>query len=227
MALTTGLHLPIAIIAITSLYNAHAHKAQTQLLNVQRVLVETQFKNLQQQVNPHFLFNSLNILSALIKLDTNKSILFTQKLAEVYRFFLKTQKEVLISLREELQFVNNYFFLVTCRFGKAFRLDVQHDSGTSCNDLYVIPGTLQLLVENAVKHNTANEEFPVIIKIKTDDNTLTVLNLISKKENTESGYGLSNLALRYQLLNKEKVNYFEREGIFCVQIPLLKNIVSL
>lgn len=92
VAITTGLHLPIVIITISSLYNAHVHRVKMQLANVQNLVIETQLKNLQQQVDPHFLFNSLNILSALIKQDPEKSFLFTQKLAEVYRFLLKSQK---------------------------------------------------------------------------------------------------------------------------------------
>lgn len=223
LTLTTGQHLPIAIIAIASLYNAQAHKAQLHLLNVQNVLAETQLKNLQQQVDPHFLFNSLNILSALIKLDADKSVLFTQKLSDVYRFFLRTQKDVLISLEEELQFVNDYFFLIECRFGFAFQLAVQHDSAISCDELYLIPGTLQLLVENVVKHNTANEASPIVIEITISNQLLIITNRLQKKENVSTGYGLINLVLRYQLLNK-KLGYFERDGMFRVEVPLLKNI---
>ena len=222
--LTTGLHLPVAIITITSLYNAHSHKVQTQLLNVQNALFETQLKNLQRQVDPHFLFNSLNILSALIKMDAEKASLFTQKLSEVYRFFLKTQKETIISLKEELELVNDYFFLITCRFGSAFRLEIKTGKDTFCESLYIIPGTLQMLVENVIKHNIADETSPTTIEISIEDNKVMVANRVSKKNNSASGYGLSNLTTRYQMVNGEKIDYFEQDGFFRVQVPVIKKL---
>ncbi|MEJ7822050.1 MAG: histidine kinase [Chitinophagaceae bacterium] len=218
------LHLPISIISIISLYNHQAHKKELQLLGVQKALAETQLKNLQQQVDPHFLFNSLNILSALIKLDAERAVLFTQKLSEVYRFFLKTQKETVISLKEEIELVNDYFFLITCRFGKAFQLKVNQHINIIHENFYIIPGTLQLLVENVIKHNIADEKSPTIVEIKMEENKLIISNPISLKDNVSSGYGLNNLISRYQLLNGGKVDTFIKSGYFYVQVPLIKKM---
>jgi LytS/YehU family sensor histidine kinase len=223
---TTGLHLVIAIITITSLYNSHVHKVQIQLSKFENLNSETQLKNLQQQVNPHFLFNSLNILTALIKIDADRSVLFTQKLSEVYRFFLKTQKDVIISLEEELAFVQDYFYLVNCRFGNAFKLEIDHKHDEPASELYIIPGTLQLLVENVIKHNIASEEKPIVIFMKIEENEVVITNSIEKKESNASGFGLANLGKRYQLLNNQDISYYERNGMFTVHIPLIKNLIK-
>ncbi|HEX8332081.1 MAG TPA: sensor histidine kinase [Segetibacter sp.] len=224
-AITTSLHLVVAIITISSLYNDHVHSVELQLSKARSVAVETQLKNLQQQVDPHFLFNSLNILRALIQVDKERSLLFTQKLSEVYRFFLKTQKEVVISLEDELAFVEDYFYLVNCRFGNAFKLKIEGANGVTGGELYIIPGTLQLLVENAIKHNTASEEKPLTVCINIEEDKVFVINPVVKKENHSSGYGLNNLVERYQLLKNEKINYTEEEGMFAVCIPLIKNLL--
>jgi two-component system, LytTR family, sensor kinase len=221
---STGMYLPIACIILTSIYYSQAHKTEMQLVKTQGLMAETQLKNLQQQVDPHFLFNSLNILSALIKLDTERSVLFTQKLSEVYRFFLNTQKDLVISLQEELSFVKNYFYLVECRFGNSFQLDIDKSLAVIAENHYVIPGTIQMLVENVIKHNSANESIPIVIRIATEDDKLIVTNRVDKKENSGSGYGLNNLFARYELLNKEKVSYFEKDAMFHVYIPLIKKL---
>jgi LytS/YehU family sensor histidine kinase len=222
---TTGLHLGIAIITITSLYNSHVHKVEIRLSKLESLSSEAQLKNLQQQVHPHFLFNSLNILTALIKIDVERSVLFTQKLSEVYRFFLRTQKEVVISLEDELAFLHDYFYLVNCRFGNAFQLRIEGADAVLHDELFLIPGTLQLLVENAIKHNTASEEMPILISINVEEDQIVVANPVVKKQSHSSGYGLNNLVERYQLLRNEKIDYFEEEGVFTVCIPLIKNLL--
>jgi sensor histidine kinase YesM len=220
----TSLHLVMAFIVISSLYKEQVQKIQLQLGKMQQIAVETQLKMLQQQVDPHFLFNSLNILSALIKVDPERADLFTQKLSEVYRFFLNAKKELLISVEEELVFVQDYFYLVNCRFGEAFQLEVKHHAFTQLNNLYIIPGTLQLLVENAIKHNTADEVHPITIKVLIEEDQLKVLNPLIKKENTISGFGLENLKKRYELIKKENLSFVEKDGNFCVFVPLIKNL---
>lgn len=223
--LITSLHLVIAIITISSLYNQQVHKVEMQLAKVQSLAAETQLQNLQQQVDPHFLFNSLNILAALIRIDTERSVQFTQKLSEVYRFFLKTKKEVLVSLEEELSFLHDYFYLVRCRFGDAFILEVDNNTHDPAR-CYIMPGTLQLLIENVIKHNVAEEARPITISITLKGDRLTVTNLVAPKENTTtSGHGLQNLNARYQLLNGQALSWQEQEGVFLVQVPLIKNPV--
>lgn len=221
----TSLHLVMSIIVISSLYNDEVQKVELQLTKMQAIAAETQLKVLQQQVDPHFLFNSLNILTALMRIKVDKSIVFTEKLSEVYRFFLKTKKELLISLEEELTFVEDYFYLVNCRFGEAFKLTIQNDNNIPFDKLYIIPGTLQLLIENVIKHNSADEVNPLTIQISVEKGRLIVSNEISRKENNSSGFGLKNLKKRYELLNKQSVLSIEKEGVFFVYVLLIKNLI--
>lgn len=220
----TAMHLPVACIVLSTLYYSQAHKAELQLVKAQGLVTEIQLKNLQQQVDPHFLFNSLNILTALIRQDADKSVLFTQKLSEVYRFFLKTKQDILIPLDEELSFVKDYFYLVECRFGNSFRLDIDESIESVAQQMYVIPGTVQLLAENVIKHNMADEEMPIVIRISIHDDSLVVANRVVKKQNASSGYGLTNLAQRYELVNEKKVTYSQEDGMFFVCIPLIKKL---
>lgn len=221
---TNGLHIPTSIIIIISLYNTYVHQTEMQLVRSNNLIAETQLKNLQQQIDPHFLFNSLNILSALIRLDADKSVLFTRKLSEVYRFLLNTQRDALIPVDEEIAFVKDYFFLINCRFGEAFRLKVDGETGLRPAHLYIVPGTLQLLVENAIKHNVASEEKPITVLVTVKEDSVSVVNAISKKENATSGFGLKNLSMRYKFINEGRIDYFERKGSFHVFVPLFKNI---
>lgn len=219
-----GLHIPIGVIIIIFLYSRHTYQTELRLIKTQNLATETELRNLQQQIDPHFLFNSLNILSALIRLDTEKSARFTQKLSEVYRFLLKTGKESVISVEEELSFVADYFYLVQCRFGTAFELEIVTKEKADIGHLYIVPGSLQLLVENVIKHNRADEQHPILIGVVINEDQLTVTNRIAKKESNTSGYGLSSLAMRYQLLNSNQMVVDETEESFCVFIPLLKNL---
>ncbi|HET9056176.1 MAG TPA: histidine kinase [Chitinophagaceae bacterium] len=221
----TSTHFPISIIAISLLYHNRLQKNALQISQMQNALTETQLKNLQKQVDPQFLFNSLNILAALIKQDEEKSLVFTQKLSEIYRFFLATQKEPFISLKDELKIVDDYFYLISARFGQAFKLNVETEPDLETSKLYIIPGTLQSLIENVVKHNIADEKSPIEIDIIIQNDSLKVLNKIARKESPNSGLGLSNLETRYLLLEKKAVRYGEKEGFFFVEIPLIKNIV--
>ncbi|HET9056177.1 MAG TPA: histidine kinase [Chitinophagaceae bacterium] len=215
-------HLPVSLVTTFLLYHNRLQKDNLEISKIQNALTETQLKNLQRQVDPHFLFNSLNILTALIKMDKERSAVFTQKLSEIYRFFLATQKESLISLKDELKMVDDYFYLISVRFGQAFKLNIKTETSLETSKLYIVPGTLQSLIENAVKHNIADEKSPIDIDIIIQNDSLKVVNKISRKESPNSGLGLSNLETRYLLINKKVIRYGEKEGFFYVEIPLIK-----
>lgn len=217
-------HLPTATITVGVLYNAQVYNIRLQLLQSEKLVAEARLKNLQQQVDPHFLFNSLNILSALIKPDGDRAVLFTQKLSEVYRYFLKNGNEVVVPLAEDLGFLNDYFYLIECRFGSAYQLQVRNEKAADLHLLYILPGTLQLLMENVIKHNAASAEKPIQVVVAIGPEQLTVVNNCINKEAARSGFGLANLVMRYRLFCQKAIHYQEAEGYYRVSVPLLKNL---
>ncbi|HET9056174.1 MAG TPA: histidine kinase [Chitinophagaceae bacterium] len=220
----TIVHLPVSIITTFLLYRNRLQKNALQISQMQTALAKAQLKNLQRQVDPQFLFNSLNTLTILIKQDKVRSLEFTQKLSEIYRFFLATQKESFISLKDELKIADDYFYLISVCFNQAFQLNIKTEPDLETSKLYIVPGTLQLLIENAVRHNIANEKSPITIEIVIQNDNLKVVNKIVRKENQGSGLSLSNLETKYLQLNKKVVRYGEKEGFFYVDIPLIKNV---
>ncbi len=184
--------------------------------------LKAEYRVLQNQVNPHFLFNSLNVLIAEIKHNPKTAVEFTRKLSKVYRYVLQSKNYDLISLKEELAFINSFIFLHKVRLGEALNYEVTISEGAKY--LKMPPLTLQILVENAIKHNVANEENILHIHInETSENTLIISNNIQPIHGeVESTYtGLINLSKRFELLKKEGFNFGENNGKFNVTIPLI------
>lgn len=223
---TVFFHLPISLIVFFSLHNAQVHTMHTKLLESERLMAESRFNSLQQQVNPHFLFNSLNILSALIRKDAQRAEVFTQKLSELYRFYLKHGAEPVVSLQDELALQADYMYLMENRFGASFRLDTSALCNVSQHAHYLIPGTLQLLTENVVKHNSATKEAPVVIKLFMENGCITVSNNIQKKNVPLSGFGLKNLSDRYHLLTGKVIEVWQKDEVFYVSVPLIKQLTT-
>jgi len=184
--------------------------------------LQTQLNGLLQQINPHFLFNSLNALSALITENPNDAQKYLSDLSRVYRYLLRTNENELTTLASELQFIDSYFHLIQTRFGKGVMLtkdiDPQHIS------LLLPPLTLQLLVENAVKHNTIAKNKPLSIEIISSNRFVMVKNNLQKKNlKVESGkVGLSNIAEKYRLINKTEIEISTEGGYFTVKVPLIE-----
>jgi sensor histidine kinase YesM len=185
---------------------------------------EMQLKILQQKVDPHFLFNNLNVLSSLIDLDPNAANEFLDKLAKLYRYILHTQNAEIVAFGEELSFAKDYLYLLQKRFGPAYEFSWQVPPDASANGLMIVPTALQSLLENVVKHNAGSGKEPLPVEIRVEDRTLTVSNRMSPKEkNIEaSGTGLQNLIDRYALLTDRLIE-IDREGqTFTVKLPLLE-----
>lgn len=184
--------------------------------------LQSQLDSLKQQVSPHFLFNSLNTLSSLMRKDVDRAELFLDELSKVYRYLLRNNEDTLIDLDTELQFISSYFHLLTTRYGGAIQLSVKIDDTTRL--LLLPPLTLQLLIENAVKHNVIEKETPLVIIIEAFDKTLTVYNNLQRKSMKlpSNKVGLSNIAAKYKLLNAPEINITETKTSFSVQVPLLK-----
>lgn len=185
--------------------------------------LETQFEMLRVQVNPHFLFNSLNTLSSLIYQDQDMASHFVRELSSVYRYILEKRKADIVSLKEEVEFTDSYRYLLGLRFDKKLIFNINIDE--QLLDKKVIPLTLQILIENAVKHNIISAKKPLEIKIHSqEDNTLKISNNLQKKDSDtySSGIGLSNISSRLQILTDRKLQVNESNNEFCVTVPLLE-----
>jgi two-component system LytT family sensor kinase len=180
-----------------------------------------QLNSLKNQLNPHFLFNSLNTLSWLINEDKDRSQLYLQKLSQVLRYSLSIQEQSLVKLQEELELVESYIFLLQIRFGNNLKVHWQTDKTTS---FLIPPLSIQLLIENAVKHNIISTHSPLEINIITDNNkcSISVSNTLRIRTHSEgTGLGLVNLNERFRLLASKEIEIEQSQELFCVTLPLL------
>ena len=181
----------------------------------------TQYQALRAQVNPHFLFNSLNTLSGLISQDPLLADKYLGKLSEVYRYVLANQDKEVISLEEELTFIHSYLYLLNIRYNDQITWNTPNKSEIAT--FFIIPLGLQILVENAIKHNRISDKEPLSIDIWIEENEIIVENEKRLRNNPEDslGKGLQNLVDRYGFLSRKKVEIKETETKFRVKIPLL------
>jgi LytS/YehU family sensor histidine kinase len=182
--------------------------------------VAAQYESLKNQVNPHFLFNSLNTLTNLVYEDAEKAVKFIKQLSEVYRYVLSSKDKELVPLVEELSFLQSYIFLQQIRFGEKLRVtvDILQSEGL------IVPLALQLLIENAIKHNVIAEDHPLTINVYGTQHSIVVENNLQRKSvimEESPGTGLENIKGRYAFLTSEKVKIEESENAFKVEIPLL------
>lgn len=182
----------------------------------------SQYQSLKDQLNPHFLFNSLNALSSLVYEDADKSAAFIQKLSKIYRYVLDVQQEELVELERELDFARNFLELQIIRFEENlnFKVDV-----SDCKGCFLPPLSLQLLLENAIKHNIASQENPLFISIFKKGHELWVSNTFQPKTSQNepsTGVGLENIRSRYRILSDQKPEIFQTADEFLVKLPLLK-----
>lgn len=198
-------------------------KANTLLLKLQKENLQSQFDMLKNQVNPHFLFNSLNVLISLIKLDADLAEKFTEQLSKVYRYVLENKEKDLVTIETELDFLQSYIFLLKIRFSE--KLQVKIDIASKYREWKIIPLALQLLIENAIKHNTFSRRNPLVISVFSDDNhLLNVRNNLQVRDTDypSTGVGLKNITNRYELISDTKPVFERAEDEFIAQIPLLQ-----
>lgn len=179
------------------------------------------YQNLKSQVNPHFLFNSLNTLSELVYNDAERADKYIQKLSAIYRYVLENEETDLILLKQELKFVKQYFDLQRERDNGKISLEIDVNNA---EDYKITPVSLQLLVENALKHNTKSKEKPLKIKIHNSNNYVIVSNSIHKKNILENSTktGLSNLKERVNLTTGKKLIVSEENNLFIVKMPIIR-----
>ncbi len=193
-----------------------------QLFGLQEENIISQFETLKSQVNPHFLFNSLNVLSSLIYIDQDRAAKFVRQLSKVYRYVLDHKDVDTITLAEELPFIESYIYLLKTRFDQ--NLKVELDIPQSVRHRKVAPMVLQLLVENAIKHNVISKSKPLKVVLSvSEEGFLTVRNNLQLKSSTErsSQIGLANIRKRYDYLSGKKIEIENDHDYFTVKIPLL------
>jgi LytS/YehU family sensor histidine kinase len=193
---------------------------------IEKKHVEYQLQALKNQTNPHFLFNNLNVLSQLIHEDISQADEFINHFSEVYRYLLEQKEEDLVSIKTELEFLESYIFLVQIRHGAniGFKINWEKLKGFS-----VAPITLQMLIENAMKHNEISAKFPLIIEIDVQAQYMIVKNNVRPKSMVgySSGIGLENIMSRYKLITGEDVIIKENADTFQVFLPIINKIKKL
>lgn len=212
----------IAIAILEGIYSYHQwRETKLQAEQLSKEKLQTQLNGLLQQINPHFLFNSLNALSALINENPKDAQKYLGDLSKVYRYLLRTNENELTTLTNELNFIDSYFHLLQTRFGSGVIL-LKHVHPDDVNML-LPPLTLQLLVENAVKHNTVGKNKPLTIEIISGGDYVLVRNNLQRKSlKVESGkVGLSNIAEKYRLINKSNIDISDDGDYFVVKVPLI------
>ena len=199
-------------------------KSELEAERLQKENARSQMMALKNHLDPHFLFNNLNILSSIMDKDLTLSKKYLDKFAEVYRIILKTEQSDLTTLREEMDLIESYIYLISVRFRDSvfFEMDIHTEDYAKA----IPPLAIQMLIENAIKHNMANEQNPITITIRSDGNdSITVSNNLQKKKyaHTETnGSGLENIKNRYAFFSSEKMTVTETTDRFSVSLPLLK-----
>jgi hypothetical protein len=221
----SGLVLSILITGIQEAvyYFARLLQAEKETEQLKKENLQTQLDSLKQQVNPHFLFNSLNTLSYLIGEDAEKAEEFLDEMCKVYRYLLRNNENELTTLGTELQFIRSYFHLLKTRYGDCLHLNLAIAPGHEQSLLPTL--TLQLLVENAVKHNVIHKDQPLTVHISTEPNgQLTVRNNLQKKVQVVASnqVGLTNIASKFNLLKQPNIRVEQTETEFLVTVPLIQ-----
>ncbi|HEX5625013.1 MAG TPA: histidine kinase [Saprospiraceae bacterium] len=190
---------------------------------IEQLQLEQEFDNLKQKVNPHFLFNSFNTLSSLITEDKERAVKFLDELSKVYRYLLRNNESGLSTLDQEIKFIESYYQLLQTRYGEGFKMNLKIDPEFRNREIPSL--SLQLLVENAVKHNVISKLQPVYMEIRsTPEGYLTVENNLNKKTRIaveSTGIGLTNIRDKYRLLNRPEVVIEQTADRFRVCLPLL------
>lgn len=197
-------------------------KTKVEAEQLRREKAESQYAALKNQVNPHFLFNSLNSLSSLIRTSPEKAIEFVDKFSKIYRYVLDVSDQLVVTVEEELKFLQSFYFLQTIRFGDNLRIHIHIEAQQL--QKYIVPLSLQLLIENAIKHNEISTEHPLTINIGIENEFLIVSNNLQPKSFLEhsNGIGLKNITEQYHHYTDQTPTFGIENNAFVARIPLLE-----
>lgn len=202
-------------------FNTRLKKSELAAAEFKRESMEAKYQALRSQVNPHFLFNSFNTLSSLVHKNADTSAEFIEQLSEVYRYVLNNQETKVVSLAEELRFIEAYSYLLKMRFGDNLEINTQVDRDEE--KTFVAPVVLQLLIENAIKHNVVSRKHKLKIDLFSQNGSIVVRNNLHEKmvRDQSHGIGLKNIQGRYQFLSDEPVSIEKTSDYFTVKLPLV------
>ncbi len=201
-------------------YNKELSNAKLEAEMLKKETSEAQFEALRKQINPHFLFNSFNVLSSVIETDQKLAVAFVEQLSKVYRYLLKTQDLKTIPLDDELDFIESYIFLLKIRFGD----NLQFERNIADTESSIPPSTLQLLIENAIKHNEVSKKKPLTVSLERQNGSLIIRNNKNPKGRPEGSemIGLANIKKRYQLLGAIPPVISNTDKEFFVKLSLIE-----
>jgi len=224
-----GLFITLAIVGVFHLIYFY-NKYQQKKIKEQKVIAGTaraKFDALKNQLDPHFLFNSLNVLTSLIEENPGSAQKFTTSLSKVYRYVLEQKNKDLVTIDEELQFAKTYMSLLQMRYEDAIKFSMPET--ISNPELKIVPLSLQLLLENAVKHNVITSDNPLEIKIYEENGYLVIENNLNPKASMgrSTKVGLKNINQRYSLITKRVVEIIQTNHKFKVRLPLLTQEISI
>ena len=214
-----------SIYEVTYYFN-RSRKIEIEKNKLEKITAEQKLNTLKNQVNPHFLFNSLNTLVTIIPEDEDQAIKFVHELSKTYRTILEVRDEKLISIEKEMEALHSYIYLLKTRFhGKIHIINSIPDS---CLSEFILPISLQILIENAVKHNIVSKSKPLKIDLYVEDDYLVVKNNLQKKDQefVSTKVGLTNIRSRYKFMTDKDVIVQETEKEFIVKLPIINNAKS-
>lgn len=224
MSLGIGLFVSVIILTfeISGQFFANWKESLVQIEHYKTENMRAQLLNLKNQINPHFLFNNMSVLSSLVYKDQDKAVDFINQLSKVYRYLLENHSSELVELKTELEFINSYIFLLQIRFDKNIKFEISVPK--THHHLLLPPMSLQMLIENAIKHNVISEEFPLTVNIGVEENKICVSNSIQLRTVTEESTktGLKNIKDRYRFFSEELPEILGVNNVFTVKLPLLK-----
>ena len=204
-----------------SYYN-RSREQQRKEASYRQLLSESNIQQLKAQLNPHFLFNNLNVLDQLIEEDQQKASSFLNKFADIYRFVLQASDKKLVSLKDELDFARQYVSLMQYKYPDSYQVQIDQDRVYG----YIVPLALQLLIENVFQHNLGTAGNPVVVRIQVAEDILVSNNINRKRScKTTSGRALKNLQEQYRLLTNEPVVISSTAEIFSVRIPIIERTI--
>lgn len=223
LAFAFRINLFLHTIHAITYFNRKLRDSRIEAEQLKTLHAESQFEALRNQINPHFMFNSFSVLSGLVHKDAALASEFIQQLSKVYRYLLYNNGQKLVRLNTEIAFIDAYTFLLKIRFGEP--LIINKNLSEEVQAAYWIPpASVQLLLENAVKHNVISKKFPLQIDIFIEKEFLVVKNNVQPKSQVElsGGLGLNNIEQRYKHMTRQRVRIIKEVHYFTVMLPLFK-----
>lgn len=200
-----------------------ARRQDQHIKEIESEIVRVKYQQLKAQVNPHFLFNSLNILTSLINSNPTKASEFTKQLASIYRYLLSNDKQDIVLLEEELKFAQQYAKILNIRYGEGIKINIPNATDVAITSTRIVPTALQILIENACKHNVISVSSPLKINVVIDNNKITVSNNLAPRPipADSTGIGLKGLKEKYKIISNKEIEIKQTDEIFAVSIPLI------